>query len=216
AGVRPEPGAGGRARGPGEEEEEEGNRPMESLCEYLMYFPAGPVPDYRRYRGLPRRAQLYLGETVRFVLVVRRRGQGRGPGPGPGEGDNGQARGLDPRSWRELSGSLSALASVCPGLQHRHRAPPPQRPLLPEDTGPAAPSPAPGPGPGPGPGQPEDGAGRQRQRQAEGEEPEPEPELEEEEGEGEEAGGFRECRPLLTHGGGGGGVPGKEGGSGGQ
>ncbi|XP_043539560.1 trafficking protein particle complex subunit 14 [Chiloscyllium plagiosum] len=186
---------------------------MESLCEYLMYFPAGPVPDYRRYRGLPRRAQLYLGETVRFVLVVRRRGQGPGPSPGPGEGESGQARSLDPRSWRELSASLSALASVCPGLQHRHQAPPPpppppHRPLLPEDTGPAPPSPA----PAPGPGQPEVGAGQQRQ--AEGEELELEQE-EEQEG-GEEAGGFRECRPLLTHGGGGGRVPGKEGGSGGQ
>ncbi|XP_060710727.1 trafficking protein particle complex subunit 14 isoform X2 [Hemiscyllium ocellatum] len=178
---------------------------MESLCEYLMYFPAGPVPDYRRYRGLPRRAQLYLGETVRFVLVVRRRGQGPSPGPGPGPGEGGpEAPGLDPGSWRELSASLSALASVCPGLQHR--APPPphhhHRPL-PEDPGPAAPPPA--PGPAPGPGQPEDGAAPQRQ--AEGEELETEQEAE------EEAGGFRECRPLLTHGGG---LPGKEGGSAGQ
>ncbi|XP_059498678.1 trafficking protein particle complex subunit 14 isoform X2 [Stegostoma tigrinum] len=174
---------------------------MESLCEYLMYFPAGPVPDYRRYRGLPRRAQVYLGETVRFVLVVRRRGQGRGLESEDDDDEEeavaaaaaGQARSLDPQNWRELSTSLSALASVCPGLQ-QHQAPPPHQPLLQEDTRPAPPA------LGLVLGHPEDGHGRQQQQQ-----PEDEEEV--------EAGGFRECRPLLTHGGG---APGREGGGGGQ
>ncbi|XP_059831141.1 trafficking protein particle complex subunit 14 [Hypanus sabinus] len=73
---------------------------MESQCEYLMYFPCGQVADYSRYRSLPRRSHLYLGETVRFVLVVRCRVP------------ENEAAGL---SWRRLASSLSALASVCPG-----------------------------------------------------------------------------------------------------
>ncbi|XP_051900507.1 trafficking protein particle complex subunit 14 [Pristis pectinata] len=75
---------------------------MESQCEYLMYFPCGPVADYSRYRSLPRRSHLYLGETVRFVLVVRCRAP------------EDEAAGL---GWRRLATSLSALAGVCPGLR---------------------------------------------------------------------------------------------------
>lgn len=47
---------------------------MESQCEYFMYFPAVPISDLSdpaRYRTLPRRSHLYLGETVRFLLVLR-------------------------------------------------------------------------------------------------------------------------------------------------
>lgn len=47
---------------------------MESQCEYYMYFPAVPITDLSdpaRYRTLPRRSHLYLGETVRFLLVLR-------------------------------------------------------------------------------------------------------------------------------------------------
>ena len=47
---------------------------MEAQCEYFMYFPAVPIQDLSdpaRYRSLPRRSHLYLGETVRFLLVLR-------------------------------------------------------------------------------------------------------------------------------------------------
>lgn len=47
---------------------------MESQCEYFMYFPAVPISDLSdpaRYRTLPRRSHLYLGERVRFLLVLR-------------------------------------------------------------------------------------------------------------------------------------------------
>lgn len=72
-----------------------------------MYFPAVPFAarelltgEPGRYRALPRRNHLYLGETVRFLLVLRCR-PGSGPGPGP--------------AWAELASSLAALASVSPG-----------------------------------------------------------------------------------------------------
>uniref|UniRef100_A0A674GLG6 Microtubule associated protein 11 n=1 Tax=Taeniopygia guttata TaxID=59729 RepID=A0A674GLG6_TAEGU len=52
---------------------------MESQCDYSMYFPAVPFPprellagESSGYRALPRRNHLYLGETVRFLLVLRR------------------------------------------------------------------------------------------------------------------------------------------------
>ncbi|XP_074387532.1 trafficking protein particle complex subunit 14 isoform X11 [Zonotrichia albicollis] len=52
---------------------------MESQCDYSMYFPAVPFPpreflagDSSGYRALPRRNHLYLGETVRFLLVLRK------------------------------------------------------------------------------------------------------------------------------------------------
>ncbi|XP_053908723.1 trafficking protein particle complex subunit 14 isoform X2 [Cuculus canorus] len=79
---------------------------MESQCDYFMYFPAVPFAarellsgEPGRYRALPRRNHLYLGETVRFLLVLRCR-----PGTGPGR-----------PPWAELAASLAALASVSPG-----------------------------------------------------------------------------------------------------
>uniref|UniRef100_A0A3Q4HX78 Trafficking protein particle complex subunit 14 n=1 Tax=Neolamprologus brichardi TaxID=32507 RepID=A0A3Q4HX78_NEOBR len=80
---------------------------MESQCEYFMYFPAVPITDLSdpaRYRTLPRRSHLYLGETVRFLLVLRCR-----------------EAGATGRAWRELAGSLCAVASVSPGESSRHR-----------------------------------------------------------------------------------------------
>nr|XP_033781377.1 microtubule-associated protein 11 [Geotrypetes seraphini] len=101
---------------------------MESQCDYFMYFPAVPflpreLAEPGRYRTLPRRNHLYLGETLRFLLVLRCRDQAESPG-----------------SWSELAASLAALASVSPGLSRRDE-------------------------------EPEEAA----------------------------AGGFHECRPLLTH-----------------
>lgn len=62
---------------------------MESQCEYFMYFPAVPITDLSdpaRYRTLPRRSHLYLGETVRFLLVLRCRDAAATP-PEPGHGN---------------------------------------------------------------------------------------------------------------------------------
>lgn len=88
---------------------------MESQCDYSMYFPAVPLPpraelagDPGRYRALPRRNHLYLGETVRFLLVLRcRGGAGSGAGGGVGLGSHG--------AWAELATTLAALASVSAG-----------------------------------------------------------------------------------------------------
>ncbi|XP_062850233.1 trafficking protein particle complex subunit 14 [Trichomycterus rosablanca] len=80
---------------------------MESQCEYFMYFPAVPISDLSdpaRYRTLPRRSHLYLGETVRFLLVLRSQ-----------SGSGGFGSSTSGRCWRELATSLRALASVCPG-----------------------------------------------------------------------------------------------------
>lgn len=69
---------------------------MESQCEYFMYFPAVPITDLSdpaRYRTLPRRSHLYLGETVRFLLVLRCRDGGATPtehGPGKEAGSLGE------------------------------------------------------------------------------------------------------------------------------
>lgn len=69
---------------------------MESQCEYFMYFPAVPITDLSdpaRYRTLPRRSHLYLGETVRFLLVLRCRDGGATPtehGPGKEAGSRGE------------------------------------------------------------------------------------------------------------------------------
>ncbi|KAL4631385.1 hypothetical protein GN956_G15456 [Arapaima gigas] len=86
---------------------------MESQCEYFMYFPAVPISDLSdpaRYRTLPRRSHLYLGETVRFLLVLRcREGAAAGGGGGGGPECPGG------RAWRELASSLCAVASVSPG-----------------------------------------------------------------------------------------------------
>lgn len=62
---------------------------MESQCEYFMYFPAVPITDLSdpaRYRTLPRRSHLYLGETVRFLLVLRCRDGGGTPTEHGGNG----------------------------------------------------------------------------------------------------------------------------------
>ncbi|XP_039705502.1 trafficking protein particle complex subunit 14 isoform X3 [Pteropus medius] len=88
---------------------------MESQCDYSMYFPAVPLPpraelagDPGRYRALPRRNHLYLGETVRFLLVLRCRGSaGSGAGGGVSLGSHG--------AWAELATTLAALASVSAG-----------------------------------------------------------------------------------------------------
>ncbi|KAM4643494.1 LOW QUALITY PROTEIN: trafficking protein particle complex subunit 14-like [Amazona ochrocephala] len=81
---------------------------MESQCDYSMYFPAVPFgprellsAEPGRYRSLPRRNHLFLGETVRFLLVLRCR-----PGPAP-------------PPWPQVVSSLAALASVSPGPGER-------------------------------------------------------------------------------------------------
>uniref|UniRef100_A0A3B4VNJ8 Trafficking protein particle complex subunit 14 n=1 Tax=Seriola dumerili TaxID=41447 RepID=A0A3B4VNJ8_SERDU len=101
---------------------------MESQCEYFMYFPAVPITDLSdpaRYRTLPRRSHLYLGETVRFLLVLRCRDAGATPTEHAVASD-GTAAGFgsesaSSRAWRELAGSLCAVASVSPGESNRHR-----------------------------------------------------------------------------------------------
>ncbi|XP_068569749.1 trafficking protein particle complex subunit 14 isoform X2 [Cebidichthys violaceus] len=78
---------------------------MESQCEYFMYFPAAPISslsDPADYATLPRRNHVYLGEVVQFLLVLRSRDT-------PGRRDD--SSGVLP--WKELAGSLSALASAC-------------------------------------------------------------------------------------------------------
>ncbi|KAM4726593.1 trafficking protein particle complex subunit 14 isoform 2-T2 [Anableps anableps] len=102
---------------------------MESQCEYFMYFPAVPITDLSdpaRYRSLPRRSHLYLGETVRFLLVLRCRDAAATPSEqGPGGADVAAAgfgtESPSSRAWRELAGSLCAVASVSPGENSRHR-----------------------------------------------------------------------------------------------
>ncbi|XP_068444505.1 trafficking protein particle complex subunit 14 isoform X2 [Clinocottus analis] len=72
---------------------------MESQCEYFMYFPAAPISSLRDpadYASLPRRNHVYLGEVVQFLLVLRSR----------------DTAGRRDDSWKELAGSLSALASA--------------------------------------------------------------------------------------------------------
>ncbi|XP_014908994.1 trafficking protein particle complex subunit 14 [Poecilia latipinna] len=101
---------------------------MESQCEYFMYFPAVPITDLSdpaRYRSLPRRSHLYLGETVRFLLVLRCRDAAATPSEAPGGADVTVAgfgtESPSSRAWRELAGSLCAVASVSPGENSRHR-----------------------------------------------------------------------------------------------
>ncbi|XP_032432529.1 trafficking protein particle complex subunit 14 [Xiphophorus hellerii] len=101
---------------------------MESQCEYFMYFPAVPITDLSdpaRYRSLPRRSHLYLGETVRFLLVLRCRDAAVTPSEAPGGADVTAAgfgtESPSSQAWRELAGSLCAVASVSPGENSRHR-----------------------------------------------------------------------------------------------
>uniref|UniRef100_A0A8C8VJ12 Microtubule associated protein 11 n=1 Tax=Pelusios castaneus TaxID=367368 RepID=A0A8C8VJ12_9SAUR len=75
--------------------------PRDRRALLIVPFPARELllGEPGRYRALPRRNHLYLGETVRFLLVLRCR---------PGAGS---AR----PPWGELGASLAALASVSPG-----------------------------------------------------------------------------------------------------
>uniref|UniRef100_A0AAV2K383 Microtubule associated protein 11 n=1 Tax=Knipowitschia caucasica TaxID=637954 RepID=A0AAV2K383_KNICA len=86
---------------------------VESQCEYLMYFPAVPLrtcEDVSRYRSLPRRSHVFLGERVRFLLVLRSKDQD------PTRSDSGSG------SFQDLASSLCAVASVSPGdSSSRHR-----------------------------------------------------------------------------------------------
>ncbi|KAM3869032.1 trafficking protein particle complex subunit 14-like [Diretmus argenteus] len=99
---------------------------MESQCEYFMYFPAVPISDLSdpgRYRTLPRRSHLYLGETVRFLLVLRCRDEQQGlAGGSDGTPGGFGTETASSRAWRELAGSLCAVASVSPGESSRHRS----------------------------------------------------------------------------------------------
>ncbi|CAL8304368.1 unnamed protein product [Gadus morhua 'NCC'] len=102
---------------------------MESQCEYFMYFPAVPISDLSdpaRYRTLPRRSHLYLGETVRFLLVLRCKDVPSGGTPtdllGGAAGLGFGSETASGRAWRELAGSLCAVASVSPGEGSRHRS----------------------------------------------------------------------------------------------
>ncbi|KAK1875219.1 Microtubule-associated protein 11 [Dissostichus eleginoides] len=88
---------------------------MESQCEYFMYFPAVPITDLSdpgRYRLLPRRSHLFLGETVRFLLVLRSRGGGTPPDTADGAAPSFGSESASSRAWRDLAGSLSAVASA--------------------------------------------------------------------------------------------------------
>ncbi|KAL2094605.1 hypothetical protein ACEWY4_009324 [Coilia grayii] len=98
---------------------------MESQCEYFMYFPAVPISDLSdpaRYRTLPRRSHLYLGETVRFLLVLRCSDAGSDTLSRTGNVFEFGTETPNGRAWRELAGSLCAVASVSPG-ESRHRSP---------------------------------------------------------------------------------------------
>ena len=97
---------------------------MESKCVYFMYFPAVPIPDLSdptKYRTLPRRSHLYLGETVHFLLVLRSRDGAAATKAGSGASSGGETENSG-QAWRELVGSLSAVASVCPGGESRQRS----------------------------------------------------------------------------------------------
>uniref|UniRef100_A0A8C9L5X0 TRAPP14 N-terminal domain-containing protein n=1 Tax=Serinus canaria TaxID=9135 RepID=A0A8C9L5X0_SERCA len=98
---------------------------MESQCDYSMYFPAVPFPpreflagESSGYRALPRRNHLYLGETVRFLLVLSPAHSSRSHAPSaanfPGK-----------TPWAQLAASLSALATVTSGDSRDSRQPPP-------------------------------------------------------------------------------------------
>ncbi|KAM8747199.1 trafficking protein particle complex subunit 14 isoform 2-T2 [Acanthopagrus schlegelii] len=84
---------------------------MESQCQFFMYFPTAPISslsDPSQYASLPRRRHVYHGETVQFLLVMRSRNAA--------ERRDGPAGGLP---WRDVMGSLWALASVCAAESRR-------------------------------------------------------------------------------------------------
>lgn len=67
-----------------------------------MYFPSAPITSLSNpaeYTSLPRRKHVYLGETVQFLFILRRRRTAE-------KGDR-----VTP--WKDLVRSLSARASVC-------------------------------------------------------------------------------------------------------
>lgn len=75
---------------------------MESQYKFFMYFPVAQISslsDAANYTTLPQRKNVYLGETLQFLLVLRSRGLT--------DRDDGAL------SWKDLGGSLCALASVC-------------------------------------------------------------------------------------------------------
>ncbi|XP_063357028.1 trafficking protein particle complex subunit 14-like [Pelmatolapia mariae] len=75
---------------------------MESQYKFFMYFPVAQISslsDAANYTTLPQRKNVYLWETLQFLLVLRSRGLT--------DRDDGAL------SWKDLGGSLCALASVC-------------------------------------------------------------------------------------------------------
>uniref|UniRef100_A0A8C3Y5T6 TRAPP14 N-terminal domain-containing protein n=1 Tax=Catharus ustulatus TaxID=91951 RepID=A0A8C3Y5T6_CATUS len=96
---------------------------MESQCDYSMYFPAVPFPpreflagESSGYRSLPRRNHLYLGETVRFLLVLGMLGVLTGMlGLNLGNSDKNVGNSAVKTPWMQLASSLSALATVTSG-----------------------------------------------------------------------------------------------------
>ncbi|KAL4007625.1 hypothetical protein ACER0C_001477 [Sarotherodon galilaeus] len=80
---------------------------MESQYKFFMYFPVAQISslsDAANYTTLPQRKNVYLGETLQFLLVLRSRGL---TDRDDGALDDGAL------SWKDLGGSLCALASVC-------------------------------------------------------------------------------------------------------
>ncbi|KAL4006229.1 interleukin 16 [Sarotherodon galilaeus] len=80
---------------------------MESQYKFFMYFPVAQISslsDAANYTTLPQRKNVYLGETLQFLLVLRFRGL---TDRDDGALDDGAL------SWKDLGGSLCALASVC-------------------------------------------------------------------------------------------------------
>ncbi|XP_041634649.1 trafficking protein particle complex subunit 14 isoform X2 [Cheilinus undulatus] len=85
---------------------------MESSCEYFITFPASPVsdlPDLSELSSVQKRRQVYLGETVQVTLVLRFKDTV--------VKDDGSGA----PSWRDLAGSLSALASICAAETQQQR-----------------------------------------------------------------------------------------------
>ncbi|XP_004576029.1 trafficking protein particle complex subunit 14-like isoform X1 [Maylandia zebra] len=75
---------------------------MESQYKFCLYFPVAQISslsDAANYTTLPQRKNVYLGETLQFLLVLRFRGLT--------DRDDGAL------SRKDLGGSLCALASVC-------------------------------------------------------------------------------------------------------
>ncbi|KAJ3585354.1 hypothetical protein NHX12_014075 [Muraenolepis orangiensis] len=106
----------------------------EFQCEYFMYFPDLSLPSTSssssstssttfssaaRLRSAPRRRHLYLGETVQFLLVLRFKEEDGGAAP---SSTTTTTKAAAAARWREMVGSLSAVASVSlsEGQQQHH------------------------------------------------------------------------------------------------